>query len=174
MRTRVPSISTYQNPDRSQSQLQGPTQHRSLAPRGSTNRNSEGSKQWGGSSLSQNRRSNGNAADAKFSAGGSNRGRLTVGGGGGGGGAIFTRPGFEPGSKRLRSAAFYYSVYQVLPNAPAKPPTKKAKPPPKSAAQSIPVERGEHVQELEVKWSRTKKVLHRAGQGVGLSTLAAH
>ena len=41
--------------------------------------------------------------------------------------------------------------------APAKPPTKKAKPPPKSAAQSIPVESGEHVQEFKVKWSRTKK-----------------
>ena len=39
----------------------------------------------------------------------------------------------------------------------AKPPTKKAKPPPKSAAQSIPVESGEHVQEFKVKWSRTKK-----------------
>ena len=41
--------------------------------------------------------------------------------------------------------------------APAKPPTKKAKPPPKSAAQSIPVESGERVQEFKVKWSRTKK-----------------
>ena len=41
--------------------------------------------------------------------------------------------------------------------APAKPPTKKAKPPPKSAAQSIPVESGEHVQEFKVKGSRTKK-----------------
>ena len=40
---------------------------------------------------------------------------------------------------------------------PAKPPTKKAKPPPKSATQSIPVESGEHVQEFKVKWSRTKK-----------------
>ena len=39
----------------------------------------------------------------------------------------------------------------------AKPPTKKAKPPPKSAAQRIPVESGEHVQEFKVKWSRTKK-----------------
>ena len=35
--------------------------------------------------------------------------------------------------------------------------SKKAKPPPKSAAQSIPVESGEHVQEFKVKWSRTKK-----------------
>ena len=41
--------------------------------------------------------------------------------------------------------------------APAKPPTKKAKPPAKSAAQSIPVESGEDVQEFKVKWSRTKK-----------------
>ena len=40
--------------------------------------------------------------------------------------------------------------------APAKPPTKKAKPPPKSAAQSIPVESGEHVQEFKVKWSRSR------------------
>ena len=32
-----------------------------------------------------------------------------------------------------------------------------AKPPPKSAAQSIPVESGAHVQEFKVKWSRTKK-----------------
>ena len=39
--------------------------------------------------------------------------------------------------------------------APAKPPTKKAKP--KGAAQSILVESGEHVQEFKVKWSRTKK-----------------
>ena len=39
--------------------------------------------------------------------------------------------------------------------APANPPTKKAKP--KGAAQSIPVESGEHVQEFKVKWSRTKK-----------------
>ena len=34
---------------------------------------------------------------------------------------------------------------------------RKAKPPPKSAAQSIPVESGEHVQEFKVKRSRTKK-----------------
>ena len=40
--------------------------------------------------------------------------------------------------------------------APAKSPTKKAKPPPKSAAQSK-VESSEHVQEFKVKWSRTKK-----------------
>ena len=41
--------------------------------------------------------------------------------------------------------------------APAKPPTKKAKLAPKSAAQSILVESGEHVQEFKVKWSWTKK-----------------
>ena len=34
---------------------------------------------------------------------------------------------------------------------------KRAKPPPKGAVQSIPVESGEHVQEFKVKWSRTKK-----------------
>ena len=39
----------------------------------------------------------------------------------------------------------------------AKPPTKNAKPPPKSAVQSILVESGERVQEFKVKWSRTKK-----------------
>ena len=57
---------------------------------------SEGSKQWGSLSLSHTRWSNGNAADAKFSVGDSNRGRPTVGGGGG---AIFTRPGFKPPKK---------------------------------------------------------------------------
>ena len=34
---------------------------------------------------------------------------------------------------------------------------KRAKPLPKGAVQSIPVESGEHVQEFKVKWSRTKK-----------------
>ena len=34
---------------------------------------------------------------------------------------------------------------------------QKAKPPPKGAVQSIPVESGEHVQEFMVKWSRTKR-----------------
>ena len=33
-----------------------------------------------------------------------------------------------------------------------------AKPPPKSAAQSIPVESGEHVHEFMVKWSRPNKI----------------
>ena len=41
--------------------------------------------------------------------------------------------------------------------APAKPPTKRAKPPPKSAAQNITVESGEHVQDFKVKWSEIKK-----------------
>ena len=58
---------------------------------------SEGSKHWGSLSLSHNRRSNGNAADAKFLVGGSNPGRPTVGVGGG---AVFTRPGFEPPTKK--------------------------------------------------------------------------
>ena len=34
---------------------------------------------------------------------------------------------------------------------------QKSQTTPKSAAQSIPVESGEHVQEFKVKWSRTKK-----------------
>ena len=55
---------------------------------------SEGSKQWGGISLLHHCRSNGNAADAKFSVGGSNLGRPTVGGG------IFARSGFEPPTNR--------------------------------------------------------------------------
>ena len=65
---------------------------------------SEGSKQWGSRSLLHNRRSNGNAADAKFSVAGSNAGRLTVGGGGGGG-SEFTSPGLYRRPKRLQSAA---------------------------------------------------------------------
>ena len=58
---------------------------------------SEGSKQWGGILLSHHRRSYGNAADAKFSVGGSNSGWPTVGGGSG---AIFGRSGSEPPTKR--------------------------------------------------------------------------
>ena len=58
---------------------------------------SEGSKQWGSLSLSHNRRSSGDAADAKFLVGGSNPGRRNVGGGGG---AVFTRPGFESPTKK--------------------------------------------------------------------------
>ena len=53
---------------------------------------SEGSKQWGSLSPSHNRRSNGNAADAKFSVGGSNPWWPTVGGVGGGA-AVFIRRG---------------------------------------------------------------------------------
>ena len=58
---------------------------------------SEGSKQWGGIPLSHHRRSIGNAADAKFSVGGSNPGWPIVGGSSG---AIFARSGFEPPTKR--------------------------------------------------------------------------
>uniref|UniRef100_A0A7S4GD82 Uncharacterized protein n=1 Tax=Eutreptiella gymnastica TaxID=73025 RepID=A0A7S4GD82_9EUGL len=49
------------------------------------------------------------------------------------------------------------SVHRHPKRSPAKPPTKRAKPPPKSAAHSIPVESGGHVQEFKVKWSKTKK-----------------
>ena len=59
---------------------------------------SKGYKQWRSISLSHHRRSNGNAADAKFLVGGSNPCRPTLGGGGGGG-AKFARPGFEPPTK---------------------------------------------------------------------------
>ena len=37
-------------------------------------------------------------------------------------------------------------------------PAKRAKPPPKGADESIPVESGEHAQEFKVKWSRAKKI----------------
>ena len=47
---------------------------------------------------SDHRRSNGSPADAKFSVGGSNPGPRTVAGGGGG--AVFTRPGFQPPTKK--------------------------------------------------------------------------
>ena len=47
--------------------------------------------------LSHNRRSNGNTAHSKFSVGGSNPGRPTVGGSGS---AVFNRPGFEPPTKK--------------------------------------------------------------------------
>ena len=53
--------------------------------------------EWGSLSLSHNRRSNGNTADTKFSVGGSNPGRPTVGGGGG---AVSTRLGFESPTKK--------------------------------------------------------------------------
>ena len=57
---------------------------------------SEGSKQWGSRWPSDNRWSNGNTADAKFSVGGSNPGLLTFRGGGG---AKSSEPGFEPPTK---------------------------------------------------------------------------
>ena len=57
--------------------------------------------------------------------------------------------------------------------APAKPPTKKAKPPPKSAAQSILVQSGEHVGRVQGEVEQEQEILHRADQGVGLCTLAA-
>ena len=58
---------------------------------------SEASKQWGRMSLTHNCRSNGNAADVKFSVGGSNPGRLTFGAGAGG--VKSTLPGLEPPTK---------------------------------------------------------------------------
>jgi hypothetical protein len=45
----------------------------------------------------------------------------------------------------------------LLTFVPTNPPAKRAEPPPKGAACSIPVESGDHVQEFKVKWSRTKK-----------------
>ena len=53
---------------------------------------STGFKQWGSLVLLHHRRSNGNAAGAKFSVGGSNPGLLTFGGGGRG--VKCSRPGF--------------------------------------------------------------------------------
>ena len=62
---------------------------------------SEASKRWGRTSPTHSCWSNGNAADAKFSVGGSNHGRLTFGGGGGGGGGVkFALLGFEPPTKK--------------------------------------------------------------------------
>ena len=52
------------------------------------------------------------------------------------------------GDRHLRNPKFFVAAHCVV----------VAKPPPKSAAQSIPVESGEHVQEFKVKWSRTKKI----------------
>ena len=57
---------------------------------------SKGCKQWESLAISHNRRSNGNAADAKFSVGGSNPGPLAFGGGGG---IKFSRQGIEPPTK---------------------------------------------------------------------------
>ena len=68
--------------------------------------------------------------------------------------------------------SFGNKLYFTRDIPPAKPPTKKAKPPPKSAAQSILVESGEHVQEFR-EVEQDQEILHRAGQGVGLRTLAA-
>ena len=39
----------------------------------------------------------------------------------------------------------------------AKPPSKMAKPPPKAAAQSIPMHSGDHMKEFKVKGRRTNK-----------------
>ena len=55
-----------------------------------------GFKQWGSLAPSHHRRSNGNAADAKFPVGGSNPGLLTFSGGGG---IKVSRTGFEPPTK---------------------------------------------------------------------------
>ena len=52
------------------------------------------------------------------------------------------------GDRHLLNLKFFVAAHCVV----------VAKPPPKSAAQSIPVESGEHVQEFKVKWSRTKKI----------------
>ena len=48
---------------------------------------------------------------------------------------------------------------------------KRARPPPKGAVQSIPVESGEHVQEFKVK--QKEEILHLASQGVNFITLGA-
>ena len=73
---------------------------------------SEGSKQWGSGLPSHNRRSNGNAGDAKFSVGSSNPVQPTVGGGGGG--AVFTRPGFEPPTKKAAASCITIRPLLVL------------------------------------------------------------
>ena len=52
------------------------------------------------------------------------------------------------GDRHLLNPKFFVAAHCVV----------VAKPPPKSDAQSIPVESGEHVQEFKVKWSRTKKI----------------
>ena len=58
----------------------------------------------------------------------------------------FPRGGW--GDRHLLNPKFFVAAHCVV----------VAKPPPKSAAQSIPVESGEHMQEFKVKWSRTKKI----------------
>ena len=52
------------------------------------------------------------------------------------------------GDRHLLNPKFFFAAHCVV----------VAKPLPKSAAQSIPVESGEHMQEFKVKWSRTKKI----------------
>ena len=52
------------------------------------------------------------------------------------------------GDRHLLNPKFFVAAHCVV----------VAQPPPKSAAQSIPVESGEHVQEFKVKWSRNKKI----------------
>ena len=59
---------------------------------------STGFKQWGSLALSQYRRSNGNATDAKFAVGGLLPGLLTFSGGGG---DKFSRPGYEPPAEEI-------------------------------------------------------------------------
>ena len=54
----------------------------------------------------------------------------------------------QRGGRHLLNPKFFVAAHCVA----------VAKPPPKSAAQSIPVESGEHVQEFKVKWSRTQKI----------------
>ena len=52
------------------------------------------------------------------------------------------------GGRHLLNPKFFVAAHCVV----------VATPPPKSAAQSIPVESGEHAQEFKVKWGRTKKI----------------
>ena len=52
------------------------------------------------------------------------------------------------GGRHLLNPKFFVAAHCIV----------GAQPPPKSAAQSIPVESVEHVQEFKVKWSRTKKI----------------
>ena len=54
----------------------------------------------------------------------------------------------EVGDRHLLNPKFFIATHCFV----------VAKPPPKSAAQSILVESGEHVQEFKMKWSRTKKI----------------
>ena len=57
-------------------------------------------------------------------------------------------PGGGVGGRHLLNPKIFVAAHCVV----------VAKPPPKSAAQRIPVESGEHVPEFKVKWSRTKKI----------------